>query len=281
MIIKMKIKARYFAVILLWLLTNLCSFSDLYAINPQRNYVAFPDVIGVPYKNHKIKVDENVSLNSWICLQEDNKKPYIIISGSDAGNMANNLGQAQALYHAGYNVVLYDYRGFGESSDFEINPDMLYYNEFGKDLRAVIAFVRNNYKADNIFLYGLSMGTMVSRMNLSNDSAIKGLILDSFVINPSLVKERIFKAKNRALVLPEGAEGYAKSNEQPLRKPVLIFSGLQDMFTKTDDYNVFLEKNPSAKIVTWHCNHLECFTSMSTDSDLYVGEINTFIAKTI
>ncbi|WP_166670656.1 alpha/beta hydrolase [Olivibacter sp. XZL3] len=277
----MKIKARYFAVILLWLLTHAFSLSDLYAINPQRKYAALPDVIGVAYQNHKIKVDESISLNSWICLQEDDKKPYIIISGSDAGNMANNLGQAQALYNAGYNVVLYDYRGFGESSDFDINADMLYYDEFGEDLRAVIAFVTKTYKTDKVFLYGLSMGTVISRMNVSNDSAIKGLILDSFVINPSLVKERIFKAKSRTLVLPEGAESYTESNKQPLQKPVLIFSGLQDMFTKTDDYKVFLEKNPSAKIVTWDCNHLECFTSMGTDSDLYVEEIKKFITKSI
>lgn len=263
----------------LFLIVNLYSVSTLYAINPQRNYVATPEAIGVKYRTQKIKVNDGVTLNSWLCLQEDLKKPYIIISGADAGNMANTLGQTEALYKAGYNVILYDYRGFGESSDFEMNPDMVYYKEFGEDLKAVISFVKNEFKPREIFLYGLSMGTIVSRMNVDTDKAVKGLILDSFVIDPKLVKDRIYAAKKRELLLPEGSDTYARSNGEKLKKPALIFSGLQDMFTKTDDYKEFLSRNPSAKLVTGDCNHLECFMALNKDSNLYVKEINNFIEQ--
>lgn len=263
----------------LFLIMNLCSISVLYAINPQRKYAATPDAIGVKYRTQKIKVNDEITLNSWLCLQEDSRKPYIIISGADAGNMANTLGQTEALYKAGYNVILYDYRGFGESSDFEMNPDMVYYNEFGDDLKAVISFVKNEFKPKEIFLYGLSMGTIVSRMNVDTDKTVKGLILDSFVIDPKLVKDRIYAAKKRELLLPEESDSYAKSNNEKLKKPILIFSGLKDMFTKTDDYKDFLARNASAKLVTWDCNHLECFMAMDKDSDLYVKEINNFIGQ--
>jgi len=263
------------------LLINVLLFTNAYAIKPQREYAAKPDVIGIRYQEYKIKVNDSISLNSWACLQDDLKKPFIIISGGDAGNMANSLGQAKALYESGYNVILYDYRGFGESSDFKINPAMMYYNEFSEDLRKTIDFVKARFKSNSIVLYGLSMGTIVSRINLDHDEAIKGLILDSFVIEPKLVVDRIAALKKNEVLLPETAVAYAQTNKLNLKKPVLIFSGLKDFVTKTDDYKGFLLKNPDSKMVTWDCGHLQCFTSMEEEPapGLYMLEVNKFVGK--
>ncbi|WP_316743256.1 alpha/beta hydrolase [Pedobacter antarcticus] len=247
------------------------------ALDPSRHYQATPEAIGIKYKTYKIKVNDSVSLNSWVCLQKNRKKPFIIISNTDAGNMSNSLGQAQALYQEGYNVILYDYRGFGESSDFDINSDKMYYNEFSEDLNKTIEFVNTRFKPKSIVLYGLSMGTIISRMNMDNSKIIKGLILDSFVIDPKLVVDRIFTLKNKEVLLPDSASGYAHSNMLLLKKPVLIFSGLKDYVTVTADYKEFLSKNPIAKMVTSDGGHLECFTSMGTEPNLYISEVNQFI----
>lgn len=274
-----KQKITYRGVHLFVLFIFLWSSSPLFAIKPKRDYVATPQVIGIEYLTEKISVDNGIMINSWVCLQKDQGKPYIIISGSDAGNMSNSLGQLSALYKSGYNVILYDYRGFGGSSDFEMDPNMLYYKEFADDLSKVISFAISQYNAKSIYLYGLSMGTIISRMNLDYDSAVKGLILDSFVIDPILVKDRIFEVKKKHLVLADGAEEYRKSNKRALKKPVLLFSGTQDVITKTEDYREFLTANPSTKFVSWDCDHLQCFTAMNKESDLYVKEIEKFIKE--
>jgi len=260
------------------LLINTLFFINAYAINPQRQYTAKPDAIGLKYQTYKISVSDSVTLNSWAILQDDLTKPFIIISGPDAGNMANSLGQAQALHESGYNVILYDYRGFGESSDFKMNPNAVYYNEFAEDLNKTIAFINNKFKPKSIVLYGLSMGTLVSRMNMDSDKIIKGLILDSFMIDPKLVVDRIGVLKNKVVIIPEDAADYANSNQLNLKKPILIFSGLQDKITMTDDYKNFLSKNPAAKMVTWDCNHIQCFTSMGTDPNLYMVELKNFVS---
>lgn len=267
--------------ILFVLLINTLLFTNAYAIKPQREYTAKPDVIGITYQEYKIKVNDSIALNSWACLQDDLKKPFIIISGGDAGNMANSLGQAKALYESGYNVILYDYRGFGESSDFKINPAMMYYNEFAEDLLKTIDFVKAKFKPNSIVLYGLSMGTIVSRINIDHDKAIKGLILDSFVIDPKLVVDRIAALKKNEVLLPEKATAYSESNKTDLKKPVLIFSGLKDLVTKTEDYKGFILKNHGAKMITWDCGHLQCFTSMEEDSvrGLYTLEVHKFVSK--
>lgn len=258
-------------------LINVLLFTNTYAINPQREYVAKPDAVGLTYQTYKIIVNDSVTLNSWAILQSDLKKPFIIISGPDAGNMTNSLGQAQAFYESGYNVILYDYRGFGESSDFKMNPNAVYYNEFAEDLMKTISWVDTKFKPSAVVLYGLSMGTIVSRMNLDSSIAVKGLILDSFVLDPKLVVDRIGVLKNKVVVIPSNAAVYADSNRINLKKPVLLFSGLQDKVTITADYKNFLSKNPASKMITWDCNHIQCFTAMGTDPNLYMVEINKFV----
>jgi hypothetical protein len=261
-------------------LFNLFNTIDAYAIKPERVYAAKPDAIGLKYETYKIKVNDLVTLNSWACLQKDLNKPFIIISGPDAGNMANSLGQAKALFDAGYNIILYDYRGFGESSDFIMDPNMMYYNEFSEDLSTTIKYIESKFKPKSIVLYGLSMGTALSRMNIDVSKSVKGLVLDSFMIDPKLVIERIYVLKKKAILVPQNASEYAQSNTIKLDKPVLIFSGLKDAITKTVDYNDFLVKNPNAKLVTWDCNHIECFTSMGAAPNQYIVEFSNFI-KTI
>jgi len=274
----MKIRKAYLYVSLsIVFLMNVLLSTNTYALKPERAYAAKPDAIGIKYETYRIKVNDSVTLNSWVCLQSDLKRPFIIVSGSDAGNMGNSLGQAKALYDEGYNVVLYDYRGFGESSDFKMNPNMVYYNEFSEDLNKEIEFVSAKFQPKSIVLYGMSMGTIVSRMNVNSTRLVKGLILDSFVINPKLVVERIFNLKKKDLLLSGNASDYVQSNMIVVGKPILIFSGLNDPITKTEDYKEFLLKNNTSKMVTWDCDHLQCFTSMGEDPNLYVVEVKKFV----
>lgn len=249
------------------------------AINPVREYSVRPEQLGLEYQTKKIEVSATIELNSWVFLQDNKSKPFIIVSNSDAGNMSNCLGQASEFFKAGYNVVLYDYRGFGESSDFEINRNMMYYEEFEEDLSTVIHFVRKMYSPKKLVLYGLSMGTIISKSILNNDLSINGAILDSFVIDPNFVVSRILEMKNKNVLLPGGAQEYAASNRKPLATPILLFSGIKDVVTKSTDYSEFIGLNSKSRLVTWDCNHLECFYKMTkeTDSDLYMSEVNMYI----
>ena len=249
------------------------------AINPVREYSVRPEQLGLKYQAKKIKVSATIELNSWVFLQDNKSKPFIIVSNSDAGNMSNCLGQASEFFKAGYNVILYDYRGFGESSDFEINRNMMYYEEFTEDLRSVLHFVKKVYTPKKVVLYGLSMGTIISKSVLDTDTSINGAILDSFVIDPNLVVSRILELKNKHVLLPDGAQKYIESNTKPSSIPILLFSGLKDIVTKSTDYSAFISINAKSRLVNWDCNHIECFYKMTkdTDSDLYMLEVNTYI----
>ena len=250
-----------------------------FALNPSRTYPVMPETIGLTKQVFKIKITDKIQLHSWVFVQKDRNKPFVIISNSDGGNMGYCLAQAHAFFSGGYNVVLYDYRGFGESSDFQLNKNMMYYDEFADDLRATVAFVKQQYKTDSIVLYGISMGTIISDIVMQEDLSIKGGIFDSFSINPKLVAQRVFTKKNKTVLLPDGAENYIAGNKKKLRVPVLLFSGLKDQMTRSTDYTDFLLLNKESKMVTWDCDHIECVYAMSKDSqsDLYIKEIKSYI----
>lgn len=249
------------------------------AINPSRKYQWTPEDLGLKFQGLKIKVNEKIQLNSWVFTQERTGSPFVIVSNGDAGNMANTLGQAKSFYEAGYNVVLYDYRGFGESSDFEMNKDMMYYDEFYDDLKSTISFVKAKYKTNAVVLYGISMGTIISNMVLQQDKSIKGAIFDSFAIDPALIVQRIREKKKKTVLLPKGLQNYMDANKTKREIPLLLFSGLKDVFTQSTDYKEFITLNPGAKLVTWDCDHIQCYYEMTKDTtgDLYMLEVKKYI----
>ncbi|HYK76870.1 MAG TPA: alpha/beta fold hydrolase [Daejeonella sp.] len=265
-----------FKLYLFLILSLLFSSINTFAINPSRDYVITPDSLKIPHTQQFINSTSNTQLNSWSFIHSDASKPLIIISYGDSGNMSGVLFQARALFEAGYNVVTYDYRGFGKSSDFNMNKDQLYYNEFKQDLSAVIRYSKHAYHPQKIYLFGLSMGSMIS-MLVSEKEKVDGLILDSFVTNPFAIKDRVEKMKNRQLVLPKGAAEFSKKSKQS-KLPILIFQGAEDLFTTVKDAEEYKLANSNAKIISCDCNHLQSFYKMTkqTLGDLYVQEIAAF-----
>lgn len=54
-----------------------------------------------------------------------NQHTTMVLAGTDSGNMSSFLFQARALAAAGYQVLLFDYRGFGHSQAFAIDQNQL------------------------------------------------------------------------------------------------------------------------------------------------------------
>ena len=85
----------------------------------------------------------------------------------------------------GLDVWLYDYRGFGGSSEFEIDRDCLFHNEFVADLAAVAGYVYKKTSAAPVLL-GLSMGTIIINEYLKDtDIPVTHVIYDGYAGNPA------------------------------------------------------------------------------------------------
>ena len=155
--------------------------SVAFAFKPEKEYTRTPDEFGLTYESISFATSDNYKLNGWFFPAEsDSPAPAVVISEGDAGNMSYYITYAYHFQQKGYNVLLYDYRGFGESQPFEINPEMLTYTEFLKDVNAAIDYVktRETVNGNQIVLMGFSMGAGLTIGVASQREDVVALIVD-------------------------------------------------------------------------------------------------------
>jgi hypothetical protein len=247
------------------------------AINPVKDYIYYPDSLGLKYTETKILTSDSTLINTWeiapLVASENNEK-VIILAGTDAGNMSYLLNHAYALSYNGFNVILFDYRGFGESTDFNINREQLYYNEFTLDLSAIILECKTNYPNKKIGVLAFSMGTIMTNSYLENNT-LDFVILEGIVSNTNNFIKKIKTLKNLETILPKSADSYDANFNKNLENShkTIVFHGTKDVFSEIKDIP------KSIKIVEFEGEHLQGFYRLSKAyfGDLYIKEIVEFI----
>ena len=155
-------------------------------------------------------------MNVWHLPSSETGTP-IIISQSDAGNMGDWLYLGLYLQAYGLDVWMYDYRGFGNSEDFNIIQNQLFHIEFTEDLAAICDYVYSKTgKAPA--LMGISMGTIIVNEYIRKaDIPVSHLVFDGYVADP---QKRIDKlAENgKVVMLPKGYKNreYKQKNRNTL-----------------------------------------------------------------
>jgi pimeloyl-ACP methyl ester carboxylesterase len=109
--------------------------------------------------------------------------PLIVLSHSYGQNMVDQISLAVLLYDTGYNVLLYDLRGHGESKiektslgDDEVD-DLLSAIEHMKTLKDATGEPLIN--KDQIGLFGVSLGAYASLVAASKDPSVKAVVVDA------------------------------------------------------------------------------------------------------
>ncbi len=88
----------------------------------------------------------------------------IVICPGDAGNMSFSILYAYNLFTRGFNVFTFDWRGFGESDYWLVDPDHLIHTEFLTDYEAALNYLVTRPETDSsrIGLLGFSTGAYMS-----------------------------------------------------------------------------------------------------------------------
>lgn len=261
------------------LLLLLVSAAYGYALKPDRNYINTPDKLGISYKEHDVVTSDKYSIKVWQCFpsSDNDKKTTLVVAYGDAGNMSYWLEQTRELVSKGFTVVLFDYRGFGKSSDFEMDYDYLYYNEFAIDLATVVNWAQNNMKDNKTGIWALSMGTIMTTIALERVKP-DFIIAEGYVVSPVVVQQKLKELKKKNVLLPKEVDKY-EPNLKKIQVPILLFAGKQDVITTADDSKMVEEINPLNKLVLFDGNHLQGFKVLSGSGygDKYIGAIFDFI----
>lgn len=252
---------------------------EAFALKPDLKYLRKPDELNITYQEYLVTTPDNYKIKTWVCTPEKtiDKKVTIILAYGDAGNMSYWLNQVAELLKKGFTVVTFDYRGFGESDSFSINPEYLYYNDFVIDLVSIIRWTKNNNNENQIGVWALSMGTIMTTLAMQQEK-VDFIIAEGFVICPLKIKESIKKLKNKEIILPPDWNNYDNALNN-LSTRTLLFSGKQDIVTTIEDSKYVKNLNSQNKIIEFEGNHLQGFQVLTSESfgDGYIKEINGFI----
>jgi len=215
------------------LLVALFISGNILALNPSREYKVTPDKFGMQYKEETVKTPDGALLNAWFFQTSQKTTNWIVMSGSGDGNMADQLEIVNSFLSAGYNVATYDYRGYGKSSDFKIDPDLFIYPQFIVDLNAILDYLRKSRAITKFDLYGINIGAGLSIGVGANRSETKRIIADGPWTSLEGMKMK-FKAKmNKDVNMPFGYDKthepvYAFDKPKGSGKSVLVIVSAQD-----------------------------------------------------
>jgi len=202
----------------------------------------------------------------------------MVISGSGDGNMSDNIEIAGQFISAGWNVCLYDYRGYGSSSEFAIDPDTYIYPQFTNDLNGVLDYLRKSRAITKFDLYGQNIGAGLSLGVGLNRPESRKIIADGPWISLEQMKKKFKTTKSKDVIIPFGYDKnmeplYACDKARPnVRGVMVIVSPGDEMLNPADMKS--LKCSTQTYVVTASPNNAENFT---TDKNAYFEKVSKFL----
>jgi pimeloyl-ACP methyl ester carboxylesterase len=251
-----------------------------FGLNPSKEYKIKPEKYGMVYKEEKILTKDGANLNAWFFESPKKTTNWVIISGSGDGNMADNIEICGNFLSAGWNVLMYDYRGYGSSSDFQIDPDTYIYPQFLNDLNAACDYLRKSRAITKFDLYGLNIGAGLSLGVGCNRTETRKIIADAPWTGLENMKKKYKEKLNKDIIIPFGYDKtyepmYACDKMRPTLKGVLLIVSMKDEMIGPSDMKI-LRCATATYIVPGSNTNAENFTA---DKNFYFEKISKFLIQ--
>ncbi len=172
-------------VIFAWLGLSSLERRSLYF--PDRQLFATPKVYRLDFEDLILKTSDGTKIHGWFIPAGRVKGRTVLFCHGNAGNISHRLDKLLKFNGIGLNVLLFDYRGYGQS---EGNP-----TEAGTyaDAEAAYRYLSETKKipATQIILYGESLGCAVA-VEMARRHPAAALILESPFTSTVEMAKRVF-----------------------------------------------------------------------------------------
>ena len=168
-------KLSLIGIILISLLQLGCS--NMFFI-PMQQHVRTPTEIGLKYSDIEFESSDGTPLHGWFLPAQSKPRGSILFLHGNAENISTHIGSVYWLPEAGYNVLLFDYRGYGKSGGAAELHGVI------RDAEAAIKqMVEINKTSDlPVIVYGQSIGAAISTYAVAHShykDQIDALIVES------------------------------------------------------------------------------------------------------
>ncbi len=254
----------------------------LFALNPKRTYDITPADFGMDYKEISIKSTDSTVLNAWhfIPRKDGKSQKMIILSPSGDGNMEDLIEQAGQFVTLGYQVITYDYRGYGKSTDFKISSKFYIYSQFAQDLEAVLDWSQKYDVKLAKDLYGVGIGAGLSVSLGASKNYVNRVIADGTYATLETVSKRL-EEKGEKMMMPIGYDKttleprFALESKGKYLDKVLLIVADKDPICKAEDAKALAKLNN--KITIFMIKGADNKLNFSAHKDDYFKEIKKFL----
>jgi fermentation-respiration switch protein FrsA (DUF1100 family) len=145
---------------------------------PHRIQVLVPDQLGLAYREVRFPTADGLELHGWFLPAEGSAAGTVLYLHGNAENISTHVAGVAWLPARGFNVFLFDYRGYGMS---EGQPTL---GGAQKDIDAAMKTLleRTDVEKDRIVFYGQSLGGALAVYNVAHSpfrDHIRALVIES------------------------------------------------------------------------------------------------------
>ena len=137
-------------------------------------YTFTPWELGVPFEDVTLITDDGLTLRAWWLPRPESRRTVVIAHGHGGGKH-DMLGIGSGLWRAGNNVLVFDFRGRGESDAW---PHTLAHREVD-DMLLALRYAKERVPDIQLGAMGFSMGAAVTLLAAAREPAVRAVCADS------------------------------------------------------------------------------------------------------
>lgn len=193
---------------------------------PTHDEPATPATWGFKFEDVGFASGDGTPLHGWFIPSRAAKaKGTVVFSHGNAGSLGHHLGFVLWFAEAGFNVLMYDYRGFGKSGGSVGRRGMI------NDVKAAFSYVskRRDLDVNRLVSYGHSLGGAQSVTAIGEEPVrgLRAVIIDGAFASYRTMARVIGGRLGESLVTDELAPKDFVSKISPV--PLLVVHGSNDI----------------------------------------------------
>ncbi len=253
-----------------------------------------PDNLDLKYVDVSFPSRDRLTLRGWWLEAGDSSRAVVMIHGAN-GHRADlgikMLDIAREMVNAGYNVLMFDLRGHGQSEGKHVS--LGYYEQ--RDLLGAIDYVKQRGMS-KICVIGFSMGAATALMTAANCKQIDAIVADSsFAYLADIVEPQFSKRSSLPkffipliLFVAKTIHGIDLSMPKPVdavrqftTPPILIIHGGQDNTVPVEHASILAGASCNPNTRLWIVPEAEHVGSYRTRSKEYITQVLSFFEQAL
>ena len=218
------------------------------------------------FEEERLTTSDKIKIYAWYKPAKKGKKIILYFHGN-AGNMGERAHKFSAFANQGFGVLAISYRGYYRSEGSPSEAGLM------RDADAALQFLlQQNYQAENIILFGESLGSGVA-VQMATKFNFAAIILESPYSSIAGVAQKKYWYAPVKLLLKDKFESIKFISK--ISEPVLIFHGTADKIVSYQEgKKLFDAANMPKKLIT-----VEGAGHVDFTNEFLVEEMNNFLQK--